>query len=143
VSRLCLVASLGLALGAPASADETPAGDRPTLPQGLKPGLVYDGAAFANLHGGVHSGGTYTSNLNLQLDVDAGTLWGWTDTLAHIDGLWLQGGLPSSFIGDAQGVSSISAPNAVKLYEAWGKKDKAADWRAKLARPSDEPKHQP
>ncbi len=121
--RLCLAALLGLLLGDPASADETPAGDSPALPPGLKPGLVYDGAAFANLGGGVHPGGTYTSNLNLQLDVDAAALWGWTDTVAHIDGLWLQGGLPSSFIGDAQGVSSISAPNAVKLYEAWVQKN--------------------
>jgi porin len=122
-SRLCVAALLGFLLGSPASADETPAGDGIALPQGLKLGLVYDSAAFANLHGGVHSGGTYTSNLNLQLDVDAAALWGWTDSLAHIDGLWLQGGLPSNFIGDAQGVSSISAPNTVKLYEAWVQKN--------------------
>jgi porin len=122
-SRLCLAALLGVLFGTPASADETPAADGPALPQGLKPGLVYDSAAFANLRGGVRSSGTYTSNLNLQLDVDAGALWGWSDTLAHIDGLWLQGGLPSSFIGDAQGVSSISAPNTVKLYEAWVQKN--------------------
>ena len=33
-----------------------------------------------------------------------------------------------------------AAERVVKLYEAWGKKDKAAEWRAKLAKPSDEPK---
>jgi len=85
----------------------------------FKPGLVYAGAAFANLGGGVRPGGTYTSNLNLELDVDANSLLGWPDTIGYLDVLWLQGGLPSSFIGDAQGVSNISAPNAVKLYEAW------------------------
>ena len=31
----------------------------------------------------------------------------------------------------------------VKLYEAWGKPDKATEWRAKLATPSAEPKPQP
>jgi tetratricopeptide (TPR) repeat protein len=36
-----------------------------------------------------------------------------------------------------------AALRVVKLYEAWEKKDKAAEWRAKLAAPSDLPKHQP
>ncbi len=36
-----------------------------------------------------------------------------------------------------------AAKRVVKLYEAWGKKDKAAEWRAKLAKPSDEPRKQP
>jgi hypothetical protein len=31
----------------------------------------------------------------------------------------------------------------IKLYEVWGKKDKAAEWRAKLAKPSEEPEPQP
>jgi tetratricopeptide (TPR) repeat protein len=34
-----------------------------------------------------------------------------------------------------------AAERVVKLYDAWGKKEKAAEWRAKLARPNDEPKH--
>jgi porin len=84
---------------------------------------VYNGAAFANLGGGVRQGGTYTSNLNLQVSVDGAALFGWPDTIGYLDALWLQGGLPSNFIGDAQGVSSISAPNAVKLYEAWVQKN--------------------
>jgi porin len=117
-ATLLAVASCG-----PTSADEISAMEAPTIPRGLKPGLVYDSAAFANLGGGVRSGGTYSSNLNLQLNIDAGTLFGWPDTIAYLDGLWLEGGLPSSFIGDAQGVSSISAPNAVKLYEAWVQKN--------------------
>src|SRR4029077_12980905 len=49
--------------------------------------------------------------------------FGWSDTIAYLDAVWLQGGLPSSFIGDAQGVSSISAPNCIKLYEAWIQKN--------------------
>jgi tetratricopeptide (TPR) repeat protein/thiol-disulfide isomerase/thioredoxin len=36
-----------------------------------------------------------------------------------------------------------AAERVVKLYEAWGQKDKAAEWRAKLAKPSEEPKPQP
>ena len=108
----------GPAIADPSSA----AGDGGAL-SAFKPGLVYDGAAFANMGGGVRHGGTYSSNLNLQLNVDGAALFGWPDTIAYLDALWLQGGLPSSFVGDAQGVSSISAPNAVKLYETWVQKN--------------------
>lgn len=120
---LCAVALLGFVRYGPAVADETSAAGDVGPQSAFKPGLVYDGAAFANLGGGVRSGSTYTSNLNLQLNVDADALLGWADTIAYLDALWLQGGLPSSFIGDAQGVSSISTPNSVKLYEAWIQKN--------------------
>jgi eukaryotic-like serine/threonine-protein kinase len=36
-----------------------------------------------------------------------------------------------------------AAERVVQLYEDWGKKDKAAEWRAKLAKPADETKPQP
>jgi eukaryotic-like serine/threonine-protein kinase len=36
-----------------------------------------------------------------------------------------------------------SAERVVKLYEAWGKKDEAALWRARLAKPANEPKQRP
>ncbi len=36
-----------------------------------------------------------------------------------------------------------AAERVVKLYEAWEKKDKAAEWRAKLARPSEETAQHP
>jgi porin len=120
---LSAAALFGFVFCGPAIADETsPAGDGGG-PSAFKPGLVYDGAAFANLGGGVRHRETYSNNLNLQLNVDAAALFGWPDTIAYLDALWLQGGLPSSFIGDAQGVSSISAPNTVKLYEAWVQKN--------------------
>jgi porin len=84
---------------------------------------VYNGAGFANLGGGIKARGTYTGNLNLQLTVDAASLLGWKDTLFYLDGLWIHGGQPSNFTGDAQGVSNISAPSAVKVYEAWVQKN--------------------
>jgi porin len=90
---------------------------------GMTPALVYNGAGFANLHGGARDGGSYTGNLNLQLTVDGASLWGWKDTLLYFDALWIHGGQPSNFAGDAQGVSNISAPSAVKLYEAWVQKN--------------------
>ncbi|WP_165230636.1 WD40 repeat domain-containing serine/threonine protein kinase [Aquisphaera insulae] len=36
-----------------------------------------------------------------------------------------------------------AAERIVKLYDAWGKPDKAADWRARLARPNEAPRPQP
>ena len=36
-----------------------------------------------------------------------------------------------------------AAERVVKLYEDWGKKDKAAEWRAKLAKPSDGTRNEP
>ena len=132
--RVCCAALLlGLLLCAPALAAENSAPDNDVAPSALKAGLVYNGAAFANLGGGVRSGGTYTSNLHGQLNVDTAALFGWPDSIAYFDGLWLQGGLPSSFIGDSQGVSSISAPNAVRLYEAWIQKNFLEDHVSVLA----------
>lgn len=118
----CAAALLGLAICNVVAADESSAGDS-GAPSGVKPSLTYNGAAFANVAGGLREGGTYTSNLNLALDIDAAVLLGWRDTIAHLDGLWLQGGQPSDFVGDAQGVSNISAPNTAKLYEAWIQKN--------------------
>ena len=36
-----------------------------------------------------------------------------------------------------------ASERVLKLYEAWGKPDKVAEWRAKLAKPTDEAKHRP
>ena len=36
-----------------------------------------------------------------------------------------------------------AAARIVSLYDAWGKKEKAAEWRAKLAKVFQEPKPQP
>jgi len=104
---------------ATARADTPAETDQTGSLQGITPALVYNGAGFTNLRGGIRTGGTYTGNLNLQLTVDGASLLGWKDTLFYFDGLWIHGGQPSNFTGDAQGVSNISAPSAVKLYEAW------------------------
>ena len=102
----------------PVAADDDPAGS-----SAFNPGVVYGGAAFSNLDGGLRKGGGYSSNLNLQLNVDAERLFGWADTIAYFDALWVQGGQPGSYTGDAQGISSISAPNTLQLYEAWIQKN--------------------
>src|SRR5437762_8422722 len=117
-----IIATFLLSMGpSPVAAADGPA-DAGSL-QGITPALVYSGAGVTNLRGGVRTGSTYTGTLNVQLTVDGGSLLGWSDTLFYADGLWIHGGQPSNFTGDAQGVSSISAPSAVKLYEAWVQKN--------------------
>jgi porin len=120
-----LVVALTLAIGpCPVAIADTPvtAGQIAAL-RGITPALVYNGTVFTNLGGGARAGSTYTGNLSLQLTVDGGSLLGWKDTVFYVSGLWIHGGQPSNFIGDAQGVSNISAPSAVKLYEAWLQKN--------------------
>ena len=94
---------LSMGPGATGRADTPAETDQTGLLQGMKPALVYNGAVFSNLGGGIRSQGTYTGNLNLQLTVDGASLFGWKDTLFYFDGLWIHGGQPSNFTGDVQG----------------------------------------
>jgi len=87
------------------------------------PGIVlessFTGEILSNLSGGRHRGtvslgeldATATVNLDALCDQRGGTLF--------LYGLGTHGGSPSKLVGDAQGVSNIEAPDAVRLYEAW------------------------
>src|SRR4051794_31423187 len=99
---------------------EDPAG--PVSPA-FSPSLVYNGALFTNLAGGLARRSTYSGNLDLRLTVDLDRLAGWRRTTFYVDGLWIQGGQPSNIVGDTQGVSNISAPNTAQLEEIWVQTD--------------------
>lgn len=86
---------------------------------GVQFGIRYDGEAFADISGGLRRGATYLGNFNLQLTVDAQRLVGWPGATVFLYGLGIHGGHPSTFVGDAQGVSNIEAPAAWRLEEAW------------------------
>jgi porin len=86
---------------------------------GLTPVLTYEGDVATNASGGERRGSTYSGILHMQFDVDGDRLAGLPGLSAHFDGLWINGGQPSKLVGDAQGVSNIAAPDAVRLYEAW------------------------
>jgi porin len=104
-----------------------------TAPRGVNSNLVYSGSIIADVGGGLRRGATYGGILDLQLDFDAAALLGWPDAIAHVDALWLQGGLPGALVGDTQGVSNISASNSVKIYEAWIQKNFRANQVSMLA----------
>ena len=80
--------------------------------------VVY-GGVFSESDGGVRSGETYSGNLNLQLSIDGERLFRRAGLTMFVDGLWIHGGQPSALLGDAQGVSNLSAPSKITLYEAW------------------------
>ena len=105
-SVTAIIATILLSMGPCriASADTLAETDQTGSLRGITPAPVYNGAGFANLGGGIRARGTYTGNLNLQLTVDGASLLGWKDTLFYFDGLWIHGGQPSNFTGDAQGV---------------------------------------
>ena len=75
--------------------------------------MIYDGAAFDDLAGGLRRGGTYLGTLRLQLTFESRGL------TAFVEGLNIHGGQPSDFAGDAQGVSNLAAPSRSRIEEAW------------------------
>src|SRR2546428_6360951 len=87
--------------------------------RGIQLGIRYDGEVFSDVAGGLQRGATYLGNLNLQLTVDAQRLIGWPGATLFLYGLGIHGGHPSTFVGDAQGVSNIEATAKWKLAEGW------------------------
>jgi porin len=87
--------------------------------RGIQLGIRYDGEMFINSSGGLRRGTTYLGNLNLQLTLDGQRLMGWPGATVFLYGLGIHGGHPSTFTGDAQGVSNIEAPAKWKLEEGW------------------------
>lgn len=81
--------------------------------------LTYDGAAIGNLDGGAARSSTYVGNAHLRSLLDLDRALGWTGTHAYVDALWIHGGQPDAFVGDAIGVSNLSAPPNLQLEEAW------------------------
>jgi porin len=100
-------------------ADDPPAFEAPLVQAGVSPSLIYDGDAVANLAGGVKRGGTEGNTLHVQLALDGDKLAGVPGLTGFVDGLWIGGGQPDLFVGDAQGVSNIAAAPAARLYETW------------------------
>lgn len=94
------------------------AADRPTQPAAV-PALIYDGAGFADLAGGLRRGTTALGTLRLRLTVDGLRLLGVPGMTLYVEGLNIHGGHPGSFAGDAQGVSNLEGPARSMLYEGW------------------------
>jgi porin len=110
---LCVLVSCPVSLLA-----QNPSGGEPLADHGVTITTLY-GGVLSGLDGGHQQGGTYSGNLNLQVTLDGDRLLGRSGLTLFVDGLWIHGGQPSALLGDAQGVSNLSAPPKVTLYEAW------------------------
>lgn len=89
------------------------------IERGIKPNLSYTADVFSNINGGIKKGETYLSNIDLAFDFDLEKIIGLNGSKVFFYGLGNSGGNPDKKIGDIQGVSNITAPNAWKIYEAW------------------------
>jgi porin len=125
-TAVLVAAALALGADCAASSPVTPMDDgsasgglRQLADHGIQPAIVYDGAAFADLAGGLRRGTTYLGTLRLQLTLDGARLAGMPGMTLFVEGMNIHGGHPSRFAGDAQGVSSLEGPARWMLYEAW------------------------
>jgi porin len=85
--------------------------------------MTYDGAAIADATGGLRRSSTYIGNLHWRSLVDLGQALGLSDSRFYADVLWIHGGNPDAFIGDATGVSNIAAPPGLQIEELWIEKN--------------------
>lgn len=81
--------------------------------------LSYDAAEIGDVSGGLRRASTYIGNLHWQSLVDLDRAFGWNDSRFYADLLWIHGGNPDAFVGDAMGVSNIAAPPGVQPEELW------------------------
>jgi porin len=107
-------------LASPSARAEDPPGLSDRLTQaGITPSLVYSGEVAANVAGGAKRGEVYAGSLHMQLALDGERLVTTPGLSGFLDVLWITGGQPSAYSGDAQGVSAFAATPALRLYEAW------------------------
>lgn len=85
--------------------------------------LVYTGEVMGPLSGGVSREAAFLGNVDAILTLDGSAAAGWEGWSAFLYVLANHGDAPSALAGDAQGVSNIEAPEAIRLYEAWVQKD--------------------
>jgi carbohydrate-selective porin OprB len=86
---------------------------------------TYTGDLLRNTTGGVAVGNAYLDNLDLVASVDAERVFGWRGWSFAAHALYNnRGRFSEPLVGDAQSVSNIDAPRAIRLYEFWG------EWRS-------------
>ncbi len=136
---VCLLALLALSqpVHAGEGAGETPAGE-PPLPDALKAyvsqggwrsnlekaGVTFTftlyGDALGNPSGGVQQGAGFSGRLGAIIDGDLEKLAGWTGASFHASIHGIYGyGLSANNLDNLMVVSSVEAPNAIRLFNLW------------------------
>lgn len=89
-------------------------------PAGVTFDAVYTADAITNLSGGVQTGGTYLDNLDLQINAERGSIFGIPGLSGILYGIYNNSNeFSAEYVGDTHIVSSIDAPRAWRLFEAW------------------------
>ena len=86
--------------------------------KGITAGLSYIGDVFGDVSGGSRRGSGYLHMVSGSVHIDLARLMGVTGGVVYVSGFWTLGDNPSEFIGDAQGVDNIAAPNTAKIFNA-------------------------
>lgn len=119
---LPLLVAAALAGGLPAGGP-APVAAQEGLAAAVEADAAYTADLVANARGGVETGVVGLGNLDLTARVDLEELAGLRGTSLFVYVLANHGEEPSAYVGDAQTLSNIEAPSAVRLYEAWVEKD--------------------
>lgn len=83
-------------------------------------GVHLDSDMVSNRHGGLRTGTAKNTVLHAGVALDTQKMGGWPGGRFRIDVTHIQGDRPSAnLVGDAQGVSNLSAVSANRLYSAW------------------------
>lgn len=86
--------------------------------------VLYRADVTSNLSGGLKQGTTALGNLDLKLDWDLGTLFGWDGMSVGLHGIASHGGKPNEhYVGSSQGINNIEVEtNTAKVLQAWVQK---------------------
>ena len=117
-AALSLLLAIAFAASIAAAGDSADASGVEPAPA-LTTTLSYDAAAIGDVSGGLRRASTYIGNLHWQGLVDLDRAFGWNDSRFYADLLWIHGGNPDAFVGDAMGVSNIAGPPGVQPEELW------------------------
>lgn len=127
--RCCSLIAVAMGLEV-AAADQSGAQIQQNPPVQASPVVlegVYTGDAFSSLRGGLRQRAVYLDNLDLRFRVRGGPLLGWPGTSALVYLISNRGTNPSTYVGDAQGVSNIATKSGWRLYEAWVQQNLASN----------------
>lgn len=88
--------------------------------QAIKFGATYVTDIIGDVSGGLRRGIKWLGRGDLLVDVPGAEI-GWSAATFHVDVIAIQGGdFSGRYVGDAQIVSNVQSPAAVRPYEAWG-----------------------
>lgn len=116
-TRLSFTAAFAALIVSDGLTQVAPGAEPPPRPVTLE--AVYTGEGVSAVEGGLRARGVYLDNLDVRLRIRGGPLVGSAGTSALIYVISNRGTNPSTYIGDAQGVSNIAAESSWRLYEAW------------------------